>query len=264
VAGAFYFFNTMKQKIENGHYVNKYFTQIPNIIDDSKLDVYELRLLFHYYRVGECWEGVRTTAEKCRMSIGKVSAVRKTLEEKGFIKIAPSGVDGVMITVVDKSVENTEKYCSPREQPVHKEVLTRSYNEIKGSLHEHKNNQLRITIEEEGVCEQVIEMLNAVKKAYGINGACKLNDHRKKEIKARLNELKGEEPLKKVKAMIETMVQKWKGKDMQDHLNPDTLFRKSNFFRYIEMSEAAPAKDWTEIRRFDSLENDAQTPTISW
>jgi hypothetical protein len=79
-----------------------------------------------------------------------------------------------------------------------------------------------------------------------------------------LNELKGEEPLKKVKAMIETMVQKWKGKDMQDHLNPDTLFRKSNFFRYIEMSEAAPAKDWTEIRRFDSLENDAQTPTISW
>lgn len=129
-------------RIKNGNYLTKFFTQFPNIIDDSDLSPFEFRVLIHYYRVGECWEGVRTTAEKCRMSTGKVTDVRKTLEEKGFIKVTPNG-DGVTIEVVDKTKENLEKYCSPHEQGVHHMNSSVHHMNDTRSPHEHKNNHIK-------------------------------------------------------------------------------------------------------------------------
>lgn len=94
-------------KIEGGSYLGKYFTQFPNIIDEANLDPFEFRVLIHYYRVGDCWEGVRTTARKCRMSMGKISQIRKSLEDKGFITINDSSNGGgVTIRVVNKAREN--------------------------------------------------------------------------------------------------------------------------------------------------------------
>jgi DNA-binding MarR family transcriptional regulator len=150
-----------KSRVHNPKYLEKYFTQFPNIIDDSDLSPYEYRLLIHYYRVGETWEGVRKTGEICKMSIGKVSSCRKSLEEKGFIRTEERG-DGVTIYLTDLSKQNVEKYSHP--QSVHEvntsvhEVNT-SVHEVNTSVHEvngrcssgehkknhSKNNQLRIT-----------------------------------------------------------------------------------------------------------------------
>lgn len=98
-----------KSRVHNPKYLEKYFTQFPNIIDDSDLTPYEYRLLLHYYRVGETWEGVRKTSEICSMSIGKVSQCRKTLEQKGFIRVEEKG-EGVTIHLVDLSQKNLSKY----------------------------------------------------------------------------------------------------------------------------------------------------------
>jgi DNA-binding MarR family transcriptional regulator len=136
-----------RDKIKNGNYLTKYFTQFPNIIDDSDLSPFEFRVLLHYYRVGECWEGVRTTASKCKMSTGKVSDARKSLEEKGYIKISPLG-DGVTIDVVDKTKENLDKYRSPDEPTVHAvNDGVHLMNAIR-SPDEHKNNPVKNNQEE--------------------------------------------------------------------------------------------------------------------
>lgn len=136
-----------KDRVKNGGHLTKYFTQFPNLIDDSNLTPYEFRVLLHYYRVGECWEGVRTTADKCGMSTGKVTDVRRTLAEKGFIHVASTG-DGVTIEVIDKTKENLEKYRSPDEHCVHGMNSTVHLMNTVCSPDEHKNNQLRITNEE--------------------------------------------------------------------------------------------------------------------
>lgn len=74
----------------------RYRTQIPNIIDDLGLDPYERALYVHYKRVcgdgngGECFEAIRTTADKTKISLSKCWRTRTSLEERGLIT-----VDGV-------------------------------------------------------------------------------------------------------------------------------------------------------------------------
>lgn len=138
-----------KSRVHNPKYLEKYFTQFPNIIDDSDLTPYEYRLLIHYYRVGETWEGVRKTGEICKMSIGKVSNCRKSLEEKGFIRTEERG-DGVTIYLIDLSKQNIEKYSNSQTQGVHE--VNSSVHEVNTgcSSGEHKknhskNNPLRTT-----------------------------------------------------------------------------------------------------------------------
>lgn len=125
--------------VSGGDYLKKYFTQFPNIIDDSELDPFEFRLLLHFYRVGQCTQGVRTTANICKMSTGKVAQVRKRLEEKGFIKITPFG-DSVNINVIDKYIENGQKYRSSGEQGVHAVDTSVHAVDDRCSPHEHKKN----------------------------------------------------------------------------------------------------------------------------
>lgn len=134
--------------------LSKYFTVLPNLYDDSDLDVYEYRLLGHYKRVcgqaGRCWESVRTTAKHCRMSLGQVVEIRRGLAEKGFIKIRVE-VDPKTeqkkwtdVTVVDKNRENLEKY-SPKPGGVHSMNVSAEggvHGEGQGcSPHELKNNK---------------------------------------------------------------------------------------------------------------------------
>jgi hypothetical protein len=114
-----------QQEIHDDSDLRKYRIELPNLYDDSNLDVYEFRLLAHYKRVGRCTEGLKTTAKKCKMSQAQVSEKRKALHEKGFIvmnqKPLPDNKGySYVIFVVDKWLENFEKYSkmatpSPRE-----------------------------------------------------------------------------------------------------------------------------------------------------
>ena len=113
-----------KQKIVTND-PKEHFTMMPNIIDESDLDPHEFRLLLHYYRVGNCWEGTRTTAKKCNMSVGTVSKKRQSLADKGWIILQKpdNSTDTITITLIDKWEENIahfrDKTRSSGEPPVH-------------------------------------------------------------------------------------------------------------------------------------------------
>lgn len=120
-----------------------YFHTMLNMADDE-LGVYEYRLLGHYVRVagdgGACWESTRTTAQKCRMSLGKVVSTRRALQTAGYVTIEERGDDTLYIELVDRWAENIARYagkCSPHEHDVH---------HMNASVHDM--NQRR-TIEEE-------------------------------------------------------------------------------------------------------------------
>lgn len=144
------------QQIINPANLRKWRIELPNLYDDAGLDPYEFRLLVHYVRVGNCFESTRTTAEKCNMSIGKVSITRKALEKKGFIQLGESEFGTTKITVIDQWEENFKVYseCSPHERRVH-DMNARSPHEQECSPHEPKNDPLKNHEEEDSAAPAI-------------------------------------------------------------------------------------------------------------
>jgi len=114
----------MDEVIHDESDLRKYRTEIPNLIDDMGLDVYEARLYLHYKRVcgakgGTCWQSVRTTAKACKMSKGKVTGTRKGLERKGLIRCEKNTeTSTINITIMDIWPANFWWYSAPREGPL--------------------------------------------------------------------------------------------------------------------------------------------------
>lgn len=106
--------DTENQEIFSSVDLRKWRIEIPNLIDDSGLDPYAFRLLIHYYRVGNCYEGTRFTAEKCNMSVGQVVESRRVLESMGFIIMKKEQGETIKIHVVDKWEENFVTYSSTK------------------------------------------------------------------------------------------------------------------------------------------------------
>lgn len=139
----------------------KFFTMIPNLIDDMALDPYAFRLYVHLRRVageqGACWQSTRTLASACRMSTGKVSAAKKALLDEGLIILEKRAGDTGNydhITIVDIWEENIQAYEAT--ESVH--VVNASASSVhvvnaKRSCGERKNNSqiIRTTEKEEHI-----------------------------------------------------------------------------------------------------------------
>lgn len=124
-----------------------YRTEIPNMADDD-LGPYEYRLYAHYKRVcgdlGECWESVRTTADKTQMSVGKVSSVRRWLVDEGWLEEFENGKLTLGIRVVDRWDENLSRYQrSPHEQDEDRGVHHMNTNADERSPDEHSGEDER-------------------------------------------------------------------------------------------------------------------------
>ncbi len=82
--------DTRPDQIEDASGDHSYFAMMPNMLDDL-LDPYQYRLYAHYKRVcgesGKCWQSTETTAEKCKMSTGKVAETKRELSELGLITV---------------------------------------------------------------------------------------------------------------------------------------------------------------------------------
>jgi len=159
-----------KQKIRDEGREQKYFAIIPHIADED-LGPFEYKLYGHYKHVcgesetGACWESNRTTAEKCKMSSGKVTDARRSLEVKGYIKVQPGKGDKTcIVTLCDVMEENVKrmKLRSSGEQDasgvhqVNKSVqdMNTTIQDMNETVHQVKQ---RITIEEEHIEEKPIE-----------------------------------------------------------------------------------------------------------
>jgi hypothetical protein len=100
----------------------KYFHIMLNM-DDDELNPYQYRLLGHYRRVcgqgGQCWESVRTTADKTKMSAATVSRARRELVELGFITEGSTDFGTtILVQIVDRMQENVARYCFSQKQAV--------------------------------------------------------------------------------------------------------------------------------------------------
>lgn len=71
--------------------LKKYRTEIPNLIDDLDMSVYAFRLYVHLKRVagegGKSFQGTRTLAEHCHMSMGSISKAKTELVDLDLIAI---------------------------------------------------------------------------------------------------------------------------------------------------------------------------------
>lgn len=69
----------------------KYFTQLPNMVDDLTLTVYAFRLYVHFKRVagdnGACWQATETLARSCGISRSMVSKAKGELNRFGLISV---------------------------------------------------------------------------------------------------------------------------------------------------------------------------------
>jgi uncharacterized phage protein (TIGR02220 family) len=80
-----------------------------------------------------------------------------------------------------------------------------------------------------------------------------LTSERSKMIRARMKE--GNISFDDVVKMIRHRCELWKGSEFEKYIRIETLFRPSKFMSYIEEAQAAPEKDWTEIRPQSSDDN---------
>lgn len=142
----------MNQFVNKSH-DRKYFTTIPNIVDDMKLSPAAFRLYAHIKRVagenGKCWQSTRTLANACRVSAGSISKAKKELVNAKLITIQEKDNDRGgrayhIITIVDIWPTNMERYSSSQDEHAS------SNSEITSSPGELKKNPLRKTQEEIG------------------------------------------------------------------------------------------------------------------
>jgi hypothetical protein len=102
---------------DHGH-PRKYWTQVPNLVDDSDLSPYARTVYLHYLRISgrqdSCEETTRETAEHCCMSRSSVANARAELTCKGWIEVENLGTYGrgadQVIHLLDRWGENMARY----------------------------------------------------------------------------------------------------------------------------------------------------------
>ena len=133
-----------KQLISDPSDLRKYRTELPNLYDDAGLDVYEMRLLVHYKRVGKCTESIETTARKCRMAVGKASQARMSLSDKGWIRLTKVPMDKsryrYIVQVVDRWIENFARYSGLSKDDIQRQLANVSTDFPSGSPSPHEGS----------------------------------------------------------------------------------------------------------------------------
>lgn len=103
----------------------RYFTILPNMLDEMGLSPYALRLYLRLKRRagenGECWENTKHLSDGCNMSKSQISRSKAELEIAGLITIkkrslAHGHFPGHIITIVDIWKDNVDYYDN--KQPV--------------------------------------------------------------------------------------------------------------------------------------------------
>jgi hypothetical protein len=144
----------------------RYFTVVPNIVDDSELDPFAFRLYVHLKRVagetGRCTQSTSTLATACKMSRPVVVDAKKTLVEKGLITIElvenrHGGRPYHEITIVDIWQENITSFAgqgsvvdlpSSRDLPCKVNDATLQGSVVERKKNPNKKNPIRRTKEQ--------------------------------------------------------------------------------------------------------------------
>jgi len=217
-----------------------------------------------------CWPSNKTLCKDTDWNIDKVQRVKKALMEKGLLEIIqrPETSNIYKITTPYLSIYiKAEDFEFEELPPTVKDgtpplLFSGTPSPVKSGSKVLTNEVL--TNEQ---LVDLVECFNTNRMKYGYLGKSKLTPLRSKAIRARAKE--SNTTVSEIKKMIEFKAQDLKGKNFsgtpaEKYFDLDTLFRPSLFQKYIEQSQAQPAKDWTETRTQDSEDFNAPLGNISW
>lgn len=124
--------------------------ELPVLVDDAGLSPYAFRLYAHIKRVAgddkTCYQGTRTMADVCRMSLGQVSRAKAELVAAGLITLAKKSTRGGLvdeIRVVDVWEANRAKY-PPSVQVVNTSESDQDMNTSRQSVQPVNTNPLSV------------------------------------------------------------------------------------------------------------------------
>jgi uncharacterized phage protein (TIGR02220 family) len=93
-----------------------------------------------------------------------------------------------------------------------------------------------------------------IRQRCNFKGEIKINPARHKLV---IGRKKDGATLEDFKAVINFKFHQWcNDAKMREHLTPETLFRPSNFFKYLEGSRNQPSPDWTDQAGFNDSSTD--------
>lgn len=143
----------------------KYFTMLPNLIDDLGLSVYAFRLYCHIKRVtgedGMCWQSTERLSKACRMSVHSVVDAKKELADAKLITIKSvkrpgGGRDFHVITIRDvwgKNLNHCVAMKNDQEPTDSEQVPTGNEQDSTGNLQvpdmQRKNNPHELSTPED-------------------------------------------------------------------------------------------------------------------
>jgi hypothetical protein len=226
----------------------------------DQVDQNEFWLLSHLVKRlnknSECWPSNRILCRDTGWQIDKLQRVKTSLSKKGIIEIKerrhPEGGNGSNAYIVKTDligVYISVKEFGSMDEQTHTGKSGGGHVNNEGGGHTGKSSNEVLTTEvlfkEQDISLLVIDKINQVKKQFGHSGKFQLTDDRRKHILARIKEtgFKSSDVL----AMIEHRGKIFLSKpEMVDNFNPDTLFRKAHFIRYVEQSQSAPEKNWMD------------------
>ena len=112
--------NDELQKVVDASNERKYFTMIPNLVDDLGLSIQAFRLYFHLRRVageeGQCWQSTTTLSQACKTGRGSITRAKAELQAQGLIQItvekSDRGLPHHVITIVDIWPRNIRYFIS--------------------------------------------------------------------------------------------------------------------------------------------------------
>lgn len=120
-----------KTRAKDTSSLHRYRIELPLLVDDLDLDVYEFRLYAHLKRVaadeGSCWQSARTLAKVCKMSASQISKAKASLEQRGLITRQERAVRGGIaddISIVDIWPATFKRYAQTSTQESDREAIT--------------------------------------------------------------------------------------------------------------------------------------------
>jgi hypothetical protein len=135
----------MTSEIRDCGSLHKYRTEIPNIILDIDLEPLELSFYIHIKRIagdhGRCWASNKFLCEKTKISERKLRSIKKSLEEKGLIKISKKlkqdgSIEAMILEIIDLWPTNFDFYRFPNQNISRSNEVRRDMPEVRHTMPE--------------------------------------------------------------------------------------------------------------------------------
>ena len=235
------------------------FTQVSNsFLRDNRLSFKAKGLFCYMFSMSSDWNfTIQSIAKQQNEGVASISSALKELKEYGFVTYTKnSDGSGVYYLDDEPKSENPNMENPNMENPnMENQSVLRIDNQSEQKLIENTNSKENIKskfsqskiqekLDRDNLAKKTIDFLNQT-----VNNRFGYTDGNLKEIKSQINKLiKNGDDLKTIEDkfayVIKVKSKEWlNNQEMKKHLNPVTLFRESNFDKYLNQDMGFSASD---------------------